>query len=352
MLDQPATNTILGQMSSATAEEVIFATETDSGLQAIVILNDTTLGPALAGVRMHAYHSESEAFSDGLSLSLAMTLKAAAAGLHLGGGTVLVLADPREQKSQILLRAIGRLMGSLRNQLIAVNDVGTTSMDMRVMKEEGARVCQRDPSPFTAQGVIESMKAARLSLDSTASLEGLHVAVQGVGNVGQRVVKALVGEGAEVTIADVDARWASTVASRHDVHVVNANELLDVECDVLSPCAMGSVVTPSSIGRLKCRGIVGGANNVVESREMEAELRERSILYVPDILASSGGLIALEEELLGNDEEATHQRIRVVGDRTRVLLDKAMSRSGPTGDVARELALDRLQTRRRDVSDA
>ena len=352
MIDRFATDTVLGRMSSTNAEEVVFATEPSSGLQAIVILNDTTLGPALAGVRMHAYRSEDEALSDGLRLSLAMTLKASVAGLDLGGGTALVLADPREGKSQNLLRATGRLLGSLRDRLIAVNDVGTTSMDMRVMKEEGVRVCRRDPSPFTAQGVIESMKAARVRIDSTDSLEGLRVAVQGVGNVGQRVVKALVDENAEVIIADVDAQRAATVASKHDVHVVNANELLNVECDLLSPCAMGSVVTSTTIGRLRCRGIVGGANNVVECRELEAELGERGILYVPDILANSGGLIALEEELLGNDEEATRQRVHAVGDRTRVLLDEAMSRSGTIADLARELALDRLRTRRRDVPHA
>lgn len=337
---------VLGQMAAAGAEQIMFAADPASGLRLVVVINDTTLGPSLGGVRMHPYPSEDAALADGLRLSRAMTLKAAAAGLDLGGGTALVLADPAADKNERLLSAVGQFLGTMRSRFIAVNDVGTTSADMRVLQRAGARACQRDPSPYTAQGVVESMRAVRSHAGHSASLAGVHVAVQGVGNVGGAVVAQLEAAGARITVADLVTERACAAAERHGAAVVDPAGLLGVECDVLCPCAMGSVVTTETFARLRCQAIVGGANNVVESPDLEQRLADSGISYVPDFVTSAGGLIALEEELLGHDDESARRRVRRMRDTVEaVLAGSARDAQRPTA-TAERMAAERLAARK------
>lgn len=346
MPDQRVADGVLSRMVATGTEELIFASDPDSGLQAIVVIDDTTLGPALGGVRMHPYSSEHEAMTAGLRLSHAMTMKAAAAGLDLGGATALVLASPDKEKSEALLTATGRVLSGLSDRFIAVNDVGTTSEDMLVLQRAGARICTRDPSSFTAEGVVESMKAIWKSIEASTSLKGVRVAVQGIGNVGERLVGLLATEGAVVTAADVDRRRAETVATKYGVMAVDAEELLDLECDILSPCAMGSVVTFESIRRLRCRAIVGAANNIVESPGVEDLLAKSGIVYAPDFVTNAGGLIGLENELLGNDDDEARRRVHEISGRVRAVLEETEHGGGTTIDAARRIALDRLRMHR------
>jgi glutamate dehydrogenase/leucine dehydrogenase len=333
---------VLERMTSAGAEQVMFAADRASGLRLVVVIHDTTLGPSLGGVRMHPYPSEGAALADGLRLSRAMTLKAAAAGLDLGGSTALVLADPAADKNERLLRAVGRFLGTMRSRFIAVNDVGTTSADMQVLQRAGARACLRDPSPYTAQGVIESMRAVRSHAGHSASLSGVHVAVQGVGNVGRAVVAQLEADGARITVADLVSERAAAAAERHGAAVVDPAALPGVECDVLCPCAMGSVVTAETFGRLRCQAIVGGANNIVESPDLEQRLVSSGIDYVPDFVASAGGLIALEEELLGHDDDSARRRVRSVRDTVQAVLAESVRNAERPAATAERMAAERL----------
>jgi glutamate dehydrogenase/leucine dehydrogenase len=281
-----------------------------SGVRIIGMIHDSTLGPALAGVRIHPYINDDEAIREGGRLSEAMSMKAAAADLRLGGATVIVVADPALAKSRQLLEAVGEFVATFPARLVVVNDVGSTSADMRVLREQGASVCLRDPSPFTALGVLEAMRAARVATGQGASLAGVRVAIQGVGNVGSHLAAILTAESAVVTVADRDPGRAAAVARLHGATVLHPDELLSSECDILAPCAIGSVVTAGTLDSFKCSAIVGGANNIIESDDLLEGLTSLGIQYVPDFISNVGGLIALDDEVNGvTDFEPTRRRV-------------------------------------------
>ncbi|WP_051342211.1 Glu/Leu/Phe/Val family dehydrogenase [Pseudonocardia spinosispora] len=322
-------------------EQVVFGSDPTTGLRSLIVIHDTTLGPSLGGVRMWPYPSEAEAIADGLRLSRAMTVKAAAAGLNLGGSASLIIGDPGLDKTEELLRAHGRFIASLGGRFIPVNDVGTTQADMETIGLVAAPVCDRgDPSPYTALGVLCAIRAALEVTD----LAGVTVAVQGVGNVGSRLVGLLRAESAEVIVADVVADRARGVARRHGARQVPVEEILGTPCDVLAPCALGEVVTRRTLPDLACRVIAGGANNVLAQPSLARELGD--IRYVPDFIANAGGLIYLEEQLLGHDDDRATERVRKVGNVVADVLAMASDGRVTTVEAATELAHARLAARR------
>ncbi|MEV0390699.1 Glu/Leu/Phe/Val dehydrogenase dimerization domain-containing protein [Nonomuraea sp. NPDC050643] len=328
-------------------EQVAFGADPASGLRSIIVIDDTTLGPALGGVRMWPYADEDQAVTDGLRLAHAMTLKAAVAGLNLGGGASLIIADPAHDKSEALLRAHGRYIATLGGRFIPVNDVGTTQADIEVIGSETAPVCDRgDPSPYTALGVLESIRAGLRATYGSGDLAGVKVAIQGTGNVGSHLVRLLRAESAETIVADLDAERAHEVADRYGAKVVPAGELLASDCDVLAPCALGEVVTEKTLPRLRCRVIAGGANNVLAAPALAGALARHGIRYVPDFLASAGGLIYLEEQLLGHDDQRATARVRRVGETVAEILERAGREEITTVEAATTLALTRLTARR------
>ncbi|TPQ20906.1 Leu/Phe/Val dehydrogenase [Streptomyces sporangiiformans] len=337
--------TVFGRLSAGGFEQVLFSHDARTGLRSVIVVHDTTLGPALGGVRMHPYRDEDAALDDALRLARAMTLKASAAGLDLGGGWSVVIGDPVRDKTEELLRAHGRFIATLGGRFIPVNDVGTTQADLRVIGREASPVCDSgDPSPMTALGVLEGIRACLRADGSDGSLAGVRVCVQGVGNVGSALVGLLAAESAELVVADIDPARAACVAERFGARVVDPSTIAGTTCDVLAPCAMGAVVNDATLPGLRCRIIAGGANNVLAAPEHAAALTARGILYAPDFCVNAGGLVFLEEQILGHDYTQAEQRVQQVGARVAEVIAQARRTGITTTDAAVELAQARLRT--------
>ncbi|MFD1541025.1 Glu/Leu/Phe/Val dehydrogenase family protein [Nonomuraea guangzhouensis] len=325
------------------AEQVVFGSDPATGLRSIIIIHDTTLGPALGGVRMWPYAGEAEALADGLRLARAMTLKAAAAGLGLGGGAAIVIGDPARDKSEALLRAHGRFIATLGGRFIPVNDVGTGQADIEVIGRETAPVCDNgDPSPYTALGVLESIRAGLRAARGSGELAGATVAVQGAGNVGSHLTRLLRAESADVVIADLVGERARDVAERYGARLMSPQDIVSAPCDVFAPCALGEVVTEETLPRLRCRVIAGGANNVLAEPGLADELARRGILYAPDFLANAGGLVYLEGRLLGHDDARSTARVERVGGIVAGVFERAGREHITTVEAATAIAHARL----------
>jgi leucine dehydrogenase len=282
-----------------THEEVVFGNDPVSGLRTIIAIHSSALGPALGGTRFYPYASEKEALQDVLRLSKGMTYKSAAAGLDLGGGKAVIIGDPRTMKSERLLRAYGNIVDSLGGRYITAEDVGTTPADMAMVSRETQWVAglpselggSGDPSPATARGVMNAMRAVADHLWGSDDLSGRTVAVQGVGKVGSSLVARLTKAGAATVITDTDHIGAERVAAEHGSDVVGLDEIYDVDCDILAPCALGASLNERTIPRLRCAAVVGAANNQLATDEDADRLVARGILYAPDFVVNAGGII-------------------------------------------------------------
>lgn len=325
-------------------EQVVFCHDAGSGLRSIIAVHDTTLGPALGGVRMRPYATEEDALRDCLRLARGMTYKAAIAGVNLGGGKSVIIGDPKRDKTEALLRAHGRYIQTLHGRYIPGIDAGTGVADLEVIAVEAERVScvRRDPSPLTALGVLEGIRACVRARLGAAALDGVRVCVQGVGHVGAALAAYLAAEGAKVTLADVDDGLAQRVADQTGATKAGSDELLTTPCDVFAPCAYGGVVDDDTAAALRCAVVAGGANNVLAERRHGEVLRRRDILYAPDYCINSGGLISLEEEILGHDDERTERRVRSVGGLVTGVIERAERDDVSTADAADTIARERV----------
>jgi leucine dehydrogenase len=338
-------------------EQIVVCHAPNAGLRAIIAIHSTVLGPALGGTRFYPYRSEDQAMEDVLRLARGMTYKSAVAGLDLGGGKAVILGDPARDKSEALLRAYGRFIDSLSGRYITAEDVGTTQADMDVIFREtpnvsgisGAFGGSGDPSAATAYGLWWAIKAVRRDLDSTEDLSGCRIVVCGVGKVGSHLVSHLVDEGAQVTVADVNDAAVGRMVTRfahRGVTPVSVEEAHQVECDIFSPCALGGTLNESTIAQLNCRGVVGSANNQLATPEDGPRLASQGIVYAPDFVVNSGGVINIAEELAGRDEgydrERAYARVREIFDTTRRVIDASRQRGVTTNEVAEDLAKERL----------
>jgi glutamate dehydrogenase/leucine dehydrogenase len=312
-------------MSSSGHEQVVFCSDPASGLRSIIAVHDTTLGPGLGGVRMYPYPDEGAALTDVLRLSQGMTYKAAVAGANFGGGKSVIIGDPARDKTEALLRAHGRFIQTLGGRYIPGVDVGTGEEDMLVIATEAERVFGggEDPSPLTALGVFEAIRACVRDAHGTDDLAGLRVAVQGVGHVGEPLARLLAAEGARLTIADVDATRTKELAREISAETVDPAEILGVTCDVLAPCALGGAIDDATLPSLRCRIIAGGANNVLAEPRHADELRAAGILYAPDYVANAGGLILLVGQASGDDLDVIRSRVRGIGDTVTRVIESA-----------------------------
>lgn len=331
-------------------EEVIACHDAASGLQAIVAIHSTVLGPALGGTRFYPYPSEDDALEDVLRLARAMTYKSAAAGLDLGGGKAVILGDPATVKSEALMRAYGRFLDSLGGRYITAEDVGTTQADMDLIFEETRCVSgisdslggSGDPSDATAYGVWWAMKATRQMLDGTTDLAGSHIVVVGVGKVGTSLVRSLVTGGAKVSITDVDGAAVARAVQEFGVATVSVDEAHTVACDIYSPCALGGGLSEHTIPELRCRAVVGSANNQLATPADASRLADRGILYTPDFVANAGGVINIADELVGYDRERAYHGLRRIFDTTTAVLTASRDRGMTTVVAAEEIADRRL----------
>ena len=277
-----------------------------AGLHAIIAIHDTTLGPALGGCRMWPYASATGAMRDALRLSRGMTFKSALAGLELGGGKAVVIGDPKTGKSGALFRAFGSVVEGLRGSYITGEDLGTSVEDMDWVGERTSHVIGTtrrggDPSPMTALGVCEGIKAAVKFRLASDTLAGVKVAVQGLGHVGYALCQRLAGEGARLVVADIDAERVTRATEEFDATALAPEKIHAADADVFAPCAFGAVLNDDSIPELRCAIIGGSANNQLENEKHGEALRARGLLYAPDYVINAGGLISGSMELAGED---------------------------------------------------
>jgi valine dehydrogenase (NAD+) len=340
-----------GANSHSGHEQVVFCQDPPTGLRAIIAIYSTRLGPALGGTRFYPYPTEDAALADVLNLSRAMAYKNALAGLDLGGGKAVIIGDPARLKSEALLRAYGRFVESLHGRYVTACDVGTYSEDMDIIARECGHVTGRtianggagDSSVLTAFGVFQGMRAAAEHVWGAASLEGRRVAVEGVGKVGRRLVGHLLEAGAAVVICDVAAEAVERVRAEHPAVAVTANraELAAEAVDVYSPCALGGSIDDATVATLTARIICGGANNQLAHPGIEKQLAERGIVYAPDYLVNSGGVIQVADEFAGFNFDRARSRAAQIFDTTRKILSLADEEGVPPA-----VAADRLAERR------
>jgi valine dehydrogenase (NAD+) len=340
-----------GSTLRAGHEQVVFCTDHQSGLRAIIGIYSTALGPALGGTRFYPYASEDEALADVLRLSTAMAYKNALAGLDHGGGKAVIIGDPAQVKSEPLLRAYGRFIASLGGRYVTACDVGTYSEDMDIIARESAWVTGRttanggagDSSVLTALGVMHGLRAAAEHAWGGTSLEGRTVGVEGVGKVGSKLAGHLVEAGAEVIVCDVSDAATNRVRARYpQVRVVaDAAALAAEKLDVLAPCALGGTLTEHLVTTLTARIICGAANNQLAHHGVEKLLADRGILYAPDYVVNSGGVIQVADELAG----FSFERARATTEQIYATTAKVLAIAEADG-VPPSVAADRLAERR------
>ncbi len=332
-------------------EQIVFFSDDRSSLRAIVAVHSTALGPALGGTRFWPYPNEEAALVDVLRLARGMTLKAAAAGLDLGGGKAVIIGDPKRLKSEELLRAYGRFISTLGGRYITAEDVGTSLADMDIVRRETRWVtgCSHtyggsgDPSPVTAYGVLQGMKACALEAFGAAELKGLRVGVQGVGKVGYALCGYLAEEGAEVIVTDVDAGNLARAVSDFGVETIPLDRIYALDVDIFAPCAMGAVINDHTLSELNCRIVAGSANNVLARDEHGEKLKDLGIVYAPDFVVNAGGIINISDELQGYNRERAIKRVESIFETLQSVFAIAREQDMSTVAAASEYAYERIR---------
>lgn len=336
-------------------EQVVVCQDKASGLKAIIAIHDTTLGPALGGTRMWTYETEEAAFEDALRLAKGMTYKNAAAGLNLGGGKTVIIGDPKKDKNEAMFRAFGRFIQGLNGRYITAEDVGTTVEDMDLVYSETDYVTgvspafgsSGNPSPVTAYGVYVGMKAAAKEAFGDDSLEGKTVAVQGVGNVAYNMCRHLHEEGAKLIVTDINKKSVQRAVEDFGATAVDTEDIYDVDCDIYSPCALGATVNDKTLPKLKAKVIAGAANNqLLENRHGDI-LQEKGIIYAPDYVINSGGVINVADELLGYNRERAMKKVESIYDSIEKIMQISKRDKVPTYVAANRLAEERIETMRK-----
>ena len=298
------------EMSNYRHEKVLFVNNEKAGLKAIIAVHNTNLGPAIGGCRLFPYASYDDALFDVLRLSRGMSHKNAVAGLAHGGAKGVIIADP-SQKTEAMFEAFAETVNSFEGKYITAEDVNTTCDDALVMLRKTKYLCglpqnSGDPSPFTARGVWQGIRASAKVALGTDSLDGLTIAVQGLGKVGYELCRLLHESGAKLIVANRSNKAvADKVAAEFGAKIVSTDEILSQKCDILSPNAMGAILNPTTIPTLNCKAVAGGANNQILDEASGLALKARGIFYAPDFVINGGGVINAAAEVDGpyNKEE-------------------------------------------------
>lgn len=331
-------------------EQVVFCSDPQVGLRAIIAIHNTTLGPALGGTRMWPYSTDGEALTDVLRLSRGMTYKAAVAGLNLGGGKAVILGDPNTQKTEMLFRSYGRFVETLRGRYITAEDVGTTVRDMEWIRMEtryvtgvGGEGGSGDPSPYTALGVFVGIKAAAKVVFGSESLQGRRIAVQGAGNVARNLIARLVHDGARVVVTDIFEDKAQQLCREYGVEYVPPESIYSIECDIFSPNALGAVLNDTTIPQLRASIVAGGANNQLADEDRHAAmLAERGILYAPDYVINAGGLINVTSEIEHWSREQVTRKVEGIYDTLLRIFRTAQNEGILTTQASNRIAEERI----------
>lgn len=331
--DMPPRTDPTSALAGAPHEQVVRFQDAVTGLLGFVAIHSTALGPALGGTRFRPYPDEGAAVADALRLATAMSYKNALAGLPHGGGKAVIVGDPAVAKTPDLLRAYGRVLDSLGGRYVTACDSGTTVADMDVVHETCRYVTGRSPerggagdsSVLTAYGLFEGMRAAAQVRWGTASLAGRLVGIRGAGKVGAHLVGHLLEDGADVVLSDVSEQAVQRLVAAHpQVRAVASSDSLVAEpLDVYAPCSLGGELDEDVAGRLTAGVVCGAANNQLAGPGVAALLAERGILYAPDFLVNSGGVIQVADELLGYDPARARAAAGRIGATTREVLRAA-----------------------------
>jgi leucine dehydrogenase len=337
-------------------EKVVRCRDPRSALHALIAVHDTTLGPALGGMRMLPYTSEDEALFDVLRLAKGMTYKSAVAETGLGGGKSVILGDPAKVKSPALFEAMGRFVDSLGGRYITAEDMNIGIPDLEIVRRATRWVTglsresgsSGNPSPYTALGCFKGVRAVLQEAFGNPEVRGRRILIQGVGAVGGRLAVLLKDAGAEVVICDINDARVAELSKKHGFESVDDAKHLDAPCDVYSPCARGATLNDETIPRLKCKAIAGAANNQLLERRHGDELRRRGILYAPDYVINAGGIINVGVEMLpgGYREEVALKKIDKIEPNLRRVFEISRHDGISTQDAADRLAQERLSAGR------
>jgi leucine dehydrogenase len=328
-------------------EQVLFCHDPEKNLRAIIAIHNTNLGAAMGATRLWPYVSEADALRDVLRLSRGMTYKAACAGLPAGGGKAVIIARP-EDKTDELLQAYGRFINRLHGRFITGQDVNLTPDDVRAIAREtqyvvGTQEKSGGPAPLTAIGVLLGIKAAVEFQLQRENLEGLKVAVQGLGNVGKNLCRHLYEHGAKLYVTDLDRNKVEEVRDLYKATPVESDEIYSLDVDIFSPCALGGILNSSTIPKIQAKIIAGAANNQLENEVLNGRsLKEKNILYCPDYVINAGGLINVYNEMVGYEEEKALKQLNNIYDTLLKIFDLAQEQAITTYEASQKLAHDRI----------
>jgi leucine dehydrogenase len=333
---------VFGKLTQYDFGEVHFCLDKSTQLKAIVAIHDSRLGPALGGCRFIEYDTDADAYTDALRLARGMTYKAALAGLAHGGGKSVIIRPKQRFDRVALFRAFGKFIENLRGHYITAEDSGTGLEDMEIIRTQTKHVTgidpthggSGDPSPFTALGVRRGIEAAVKFKLGRNSLEGVHVAVQGVGHVGYYLCKELHSAGAKLTVADVDKLKSERAQREFGASVVDISDVAKVHCDVFAPCALGAGLNDDTIPHLHARIVAGAANNQLAEPRHGDDLHARGILYAPDYAINAGGLVNVAQEVKGYDANIARERTMKIFDTMWEIFERGKKLGAPTYKVA------------------
>lgn len=331
-------------------ETVVYAEHRPTGMRSIIAVHNTNRGPACGGLRMLPYASRDEALNDVLRLAKGMSYKSALAGIGFGGGKSVLIGDP-SIKTPALLQAFGEFVETLKGKYIAAKDMNIDTADLaevyrktqHVLGADGQPGSGGDPSPLTAIGVYRSMEAAAEVLFGSKKLSGLRITMQGLGHVGYDLAERLHKAGARLWVTDIDPKAIDRAVKNLGATAVGLEDIYDIDCDIYSPCARGATLNIQTIPRLKCLGIVGCANNQLETEQDGFRLVERGILYAPDFVVNSGGIINVFCEYEGYDAARALRLAEAVYDTTHEVLRRSKATGRPAFLVAEDLANERIK---------
>jgi len=332
------------EMSNYRHEKVLFINNEKAGLKAIIAVHNTNLGPAIGGCRLFPYASYDDALFDVLRLSRGMSHKNAVAGLPHGGGKGVIIADP-SQKTEAMFEAFGEAVNNLGGDYITAEDVNTTCDDAMVMLRKTKHICglpmnSGDPSPFTARGTWQGIKATAKVVLGTDSLDGLTIAVQGLGKVGYDLCRLLHESGAKLIVANRSNKaMAEKAADEFGAIIVPTEEIFAQECDIFSPNAMGAIINPTTIPMLKCKAVAGAANNQILDEASGLALKARGIYYAPDFVINGGGVINAAAEVDGPyNKDAVLAKVDNIYNSVEHILSESKKTGEPEGVIATRYA--------------
>lgn len=352
-MNQNQPNSIFDALNKMGHEQIMCFNDEATGLKGIIGIHNTTLGPALGGTRVWKYNSEQEAIKDVLRLSRGMTFKSAISGINLGGGKAVIIDHDGAKKDEAFWRRYGKFVDNLGGKYITAEDVGTNTQFMEWVSMETKYVAGKpdylggggDPSPVTAYGVYLGMKAGQKKLSGSDSLTNLKIAVQGVGSVGQHLIDYLVKEGAIIYISDINQSNIQKVLDKNKVHVVDVNDIYEIDVDIYAPCALGATLNDDTLPKLKCSLIAGAANNQLQDEKKHGDwLAKKGIVYTPDFLINAGGVINCYAEVHGYNKARAFGSTEAIYSQTLKVLDKAINEERNVQEVAIEIAMQRINS--------